>query len=66
MHSHPNAKGKHAHKYSCQGKMRKGMKVRGSGKRIGVTHTHPANAMTNSTTHTHPGGGRPHTHNYGK
>ena len=42
------------------------MKVRGSGKRIGVTHTHPANAMTNSTTHTHPGGGRPHTHNYGK
>jgi uncharacterized protein YraI len=29
-----------------------------------VSHTHPANACTNSITHSHPGGGVAHNHNY--
>lgn len=59
MHAHPNGKGKHAHRYSCQGG--------GQQANTGQGHLHPANSMTNSVRHSHPNGGtRKHTHHYGR
>lgn len=32
----------------------------------GVHHRHPANRYTKVVNHSHAGGGKPHSHNYGK